>query len=243
MKKNLISKKGVAVTLAMVMLVAGVGGSSLAYLLDSTDTVTNTFTESNINITLEETGTDTDPNTDGKQLNFKMVPGWEIDKDPKVSVATGSEDCYLFVKIEEDFDSITVNGIPYTFDDFIKYEVADGWATHSYQGKPENIKIIYKIFSSNSENIKGTKYSILGPGVYPENATGNAIEYSWPVDHVFTSPEVTSEMMEAIEDGKEPKLKFTAYAIQLYKGNSASTANDNVFDVKTAWEKASALEQ
>ena len=86
--------------LALVMVVSV--GATIAWLTDTTDPVTNTFTVGNIDITLAETKTD-----------FKMVPGNTIDKDPKVTVVGGSEDCWLFVKVEES-DNL---------DDFITYTV------------------------------------------------------------------------------------------------------------------------
>ena len=46
-----------------------------------------------------------------------MVPGNTIAKDPKVTVEAGSEDCWLFVKIEESQN----------LDTYISYTVASGW--------------------------------------------------------------------------------------------------------------------
>lgn len=98
----------IAMTVALVLVVAlaSIGGT-IAWLTDSTDEVTNTFTASNIDITLSES----------ENLNLKMVPGGTITKDPKVTVTAGSEDCWLFVKIEESTN----------LDDFITYTVDNGW--------------------------------------------------------------------------------------------------------------------
>ena len=60
----------------------------------------NTFTDSDINITLTESGTDADTTKDGFQQNFKMVPGDTITKDPTVTVVKGSEPCWVFIKVE-----------------------------------------------------------------------------------------------------------------------------------------------
>lgn len=98
--------KVLAVVLALV-LVAGLSiGGTIAWLTASTTPVTNTFTTSGIDIELAETTTD-----------FKMVPGYTIDKDPKVTVEGGSEKCYLFVKVEKSTN----------FDSFMTYEMAEGW--------------------------------------------------------------------------------------------------------------------
>ena len=72
--------------------------------MPSTEAVTNTFTTSDINIELKET-----------KNHFQMIPGWNIEKDPKVTVKTGSEACYLFVKLEKSTN----------FDTFMTYEMAE----------------------------------------------------------------------------------------------------------------------
>lgn len=103
-----MKKKILAAVLACALCVGiGVGGT-LAWLTATTDDVTNTFTTSDIDITLAET-----------TENYKMVPGHAIDKDPKVTVSEGSEPCFLFVKIEKSTNA--------AFDDYMTYEIADGW--------------------------------------------------------------------------------------------------------------------
>ena len=95
----------IALTLCVmfVVLAASIGGT-VAWLTDKTDTIENTFTAGDINITLDETTTD-----------YKMVPGADIAKNPKVTVEEDSEDCYLFVKIEESTNA--------KFSDFMTYEI------------------------------------------------------------------------------------------------------------------------
>jgi len=102
-----MNKKFLAMALALVLLIGGVVSGSLAWLTDKTDAVENTFTQSNINIELEES----------ENLDLQMIPGHTITKDPKVTVVDGSEDCWLFVKVEESEN----------FDSFMTYEMADGW--------------------------------------------------------------------------------------------------------------------
>lgn len=84
------AKKIVAALLAAVLLIGvGVGGT-LAWLMDSTGTITNTFSTSDIEVGLKETTT-----------NYQMIPGHTITKDPKAWVDTGSVPAYLFVKVEK----------------------------------------------------------------------------------------------------------------------------------------------
>jgi len=109
MKKTLI-----AVVLTLVVCLCAFG-TTLAFLMDKTDPVVNTFTVGNVDITLTET--DATAGTGNLIKSFKMVPGSDIAKDPKVTVVGGSEACYLFVKIDESAN----------LDDFITYAVATGW--------------------------------------------------------------------------------------------------------------------
>lgn len=95
------------VALVLVVALASIGGT-IAWLTDKTDEVKNTFTVGNINITLDEAKV----GDDGKALtgesaervkanSYKLVPGNTYDKDPTVTVKANSENCYLFVKFEE----------------------------------------------------------------------------------------------------------------------------------------------
>lgn len=100
-------KKKLFISVVAVALVAcfAIGGT-LAWLADSTQTVTNTFTVGDINITLDEdTGS-----------TYKVTPGTNITKDPEVTVKANSEDCWLFVKVDEKNWPV---GLDYT--------IADGW--------------------------------------------------------------------------------------------------------------------
>lgn len=103
-----MKKKIVAAALACVLCVGlGIGGT-LAWLTAQSGEVKNTFTTSNIDITLTET----------TGAEYKMIPGHTIAKDPKAAVVAGSEDCYLFVKIDKSEN----------YDDYLEdYTVAAGW--------------------------------------------------------------------------------------------------------------------
>lgn len=113
-KKKLI----VAVVCLLVATCSLVTGT-LAWLTTKTESVVNTFTTSDINITLTETAAE-----------FKMVPGGDIAKDPVVTVEANSEACYLFVKIEENLGSWDTLKTDDTFQTYLTYEVitgTDGW--------------------------------------------------------------------------------------------------------------------
>ena len=88
---NGISARVLVMAVALTLIIGGIIGGSVAWLTATSNTVTNTFTVGNIDIELtEESGS-----------TYKMVPGNTIQKNPKVTVKTGSEACWLFVKIEK----------------------------------------------------------------------------------------------------------------------------------------------
>ena len=90
-RRRSVSSRAFIALLALVLVIGCVAGGTVAWLVAKTDPVVNTFTYGNIDITLTETtGTD-----------YKIIPGKDIPKDPKVTVTAGSEACWLFVKVEE----------------------------------------------------------------------------------------------------------------------------------------------
>lgn len=179
------------ISMMMVVAMASVG-VTVAWLTDKTDAVVNTFTASDVDITLKETtGTE-----------YKMVPGNEISKNPKVKVEEGSEECYLFVQLTE---TCTVEKTPagegtaavnYTFDEFLSYEIADGWTE----------------LGSNS-------------GVYYREVSADATTREFSVlsgDKVTVVNTVTKAMMDKLNDSNYPKLTVQAFACQ--KANVADAA-------------------
>ena len=105
-RRRSVSSRAFIALLALVLVIGCVAGGTVAWLVATTDTVTNTFTYGNIDIALAETtGT-----------NYKVIPGTTIKKDPTVTVKKGSEACYLFVKVEK---VGTFTGM--------SYEIADDW--------------------------------------------------------------------------------------------------------------------
>lgn len=173
------SKKALAMLLSLVLVIGCVAGGTLAWLTATSNEVNNVFTTSDIGVTLEESD----------DLNLKMVPGWTIRKDPKATVTAGSEDCYLFVKVEKSAN----------FDDFMTYAIAEGWTE-----LPDTDGVYYMVFDSQdnaNENEMGTAYSVL------KN------------DQVKVLDEVKKEDMNALTEDTQPNLSFIAYAVQLYGEN------------------------
>lgn len=103
--------KALLMSLCAVLLVAASVLGTMAYLTDSKD-VKNTFTVGNVTITLDETDVDdSTPNKERDQANsYKLLPGHTYTKDPIIHVDANSEDCYLFVKVDNQITAIEADG-------------------------------------------------------------------------------------------------------------------------------------
>ena len=138
-----MKKKTLALLAALVLVIGCIIGGTLAWLTAKSDTVTNTFTTSDIKVKLEETtGT-----------NYKMIPGYTIRKDPQATVLTGSEECYLFVKLDESTN----------FKNYMTYEMVEGWTvvpgeTNVYFRKvlTTDIGTPYSVLKDNQVTVKDT---------------------------------------------------------------------------------------
>ena len=150
-----MKKKGLALVLALALMVVGAVAGTLAWLTAKSDTVTNTFTTSDIKVKLEETtGT-----------NYKMIPGYTIRKDPQATVLTGSEECYLFVKLDESTN----------FKNYMTYEMADGWTAlkdvngvYYREVKTADIGKAYSVLKNNQVTVKGEVTKAMMDGLTTE---------------------------------------------------------------------------
>lgn len=104
MKKT---KKVLILGLCAVLLVAASVLGTMAYLTDTTS-VTNTFTVGNVAITLDELDVDNSTqNAERDTANrYHLLPGKTYTKDPTIHVQANSEDCFLFVKVENGISDI-----------------------------------------------------------------------------------------------------------------------------------------
>ena len=170
-------KKALFIMLSAALIVCATVAGTLAWLTDTTEPVVNTFTVGDINIELKE--------TTGK--TYKMVPGIELVKDPAVTVKAGSEACWLFVKVEKSGN----------FDDFMTFEMADGWIALSGHA-----------------------------GVYYRNVDATNADTGFDVlkdNKVMVLETVTKTMLEGAKTNA-PTLTFTAYAVQKDGIADAATA-------------------
>ena len=136
-----MKKKIVSVCLVVCLLATAIIGTTLAYFTDKTQTETNTFTMGKVDIELAEDQWDeTYPNGIAH-----VQPSQEITKDPTVTVVKGSENCYVFVKLEKGTN----------VDEYLTYSIADGWTAlgTGYEG------IYYRNYTTDTEN--DVDYAIL----------------------------------------------------------------------------------
>lgn len=174
--------------MACLMIFSVIGGS-LAWLMTSTEPIVNVFTYGDIRITLTE--------TKGEELRdgryFKMTPGKVIEKDPKISVLADSEDCWLFVKIEESSDK--------ALSDYIEYAIADGWtalqeAPGVYFRTVDNSSEAqtFSVLKDDKVSVKGSvtleMFQALNSSNYPKmKFTGYAVQRDMSIDAIDSAAE------------------------------------------------------
>ncbi|MBE6729759.1 MAG: hypothetical protein E7568_05965 [Ruminococcaceae bacterium] len=101
----------IVLSAALIAITSVIG--TVAYLT-SQDTVVNTFTVGNVNITLDEAKVTPDGSLDGtervKTNNYHLVPGNTYIKDPTMTVIKGSEEAYVRILVTvnclKEFDEI-----------------------------------------------------------------------------------------------------------------------------------------
>ena len=92
----------------IMLLITSVSGT-IAWLKSESNTLFDIFTYGDINIEITETKEDSN--------NYELYPGKEIKKDTVITVNALSENCYIFIKINE-----TAN-----LGDYITYSLVETW--------------------------------------------------------------------------------------------------------------------
>lgn len=102
-----MKKRILVIGICALLLCTVCVGTTFALLMFRTHPLNNTFVVGDISLTLtESTGS-----------AYTLVPGSEINKDPRITVGAGSEDCWVFIKIDCEEELAPL----------ISYTVADGW--------------------------------------------------------------------------------------------------------------------
>ncbi len=189
-RRRSVSSRAFIALLALVLVIGCVAGGTVAWLVAKTEPVVNTFTYGKINIDLTETtGT-----------SYKIIPGTNIAKDPKVTVAADSEACWLFVKVEETGTFVA---------DKVTYAIANGWTQGDGTEIPSNV--YYREVSAEDAKTGVNYYVLAGNATYPNGV-------------ITVSADLTKENIPAAN----PTLKITAYAVQKENIADAKTAWEKV---------------
>ncbi len=125
--------------------------------MTSEDKVENTFTVGNVAITLDETDVDnsTQDSERDRANTYKLMPGHTYIKDPIVHVDKDSEDCYLFVKVDNEITAIegdTTVAVQMAAKDWVAVDGVDDIYVYSTGDTPTAVtadenKIVFENFT------------------------------------------------------------------------------------------------
>lgn len=208
-----MKKKTIALLLACSLAVGAAIGGTMAWLTDKSSEVKNTFSTSDIEVELGES----------KDLDLKMIPGWTIEKDPKVTVTKGSEACFVFVKIDksENYSTFLEN-----------YEVNTGWQQLKDTSNANVEGVFYQKLTAN--DLKGNDWTayVLKCADHKDGCTKDSSCACLGLNgYVKVKTTVTKSDMESLtSEADYPTLTFTAYASQLMKDNATE------FTAYEAWQ-------
>ena len=180
MKKT---KKILMLVLCAALLVGASVMGTVAYLTD-TDDATNTFTIGAVDIELKEyeladNGYSKTETEVGELKDIKLIPGREIEKNPFITVGEDSEDCWLFVVVENGLgDAVTINWVE---GDWVNIDGTNVWQYKEAVEAGEKVDVFPSITCSESltnaqfeeiesKNIVITAYAVQADGVRYEEA-------------------------------------------------------------------------
>lgn len=208
MSKNTRNRIILTAVAALLLVAVAVGGT-IAYLQDSTDTVTNTFTPSTLNIDIEETLQSDNTPLGDDVWSAQVIPGATLYKDPKVTVYAHEDNVKMYLFIEVD-SVATINSMVSTgvfADPTMFYETTSPYT--------------WTALSSNAN----VYWTVLDPvttdNVVIELISGNAL--------TVNANATQNHINTLFADGNDITLSFTAYACQYL------TFED---DPESAWDVA-----
>jgi len=221
-------KKALLALVCAVSLVVATFVGTMAYFTD-TESVTNTFTVGKVGITLDEADVKPDGTIDTNKRVieniYHLIPGMTYIKDPTIRVDADSEECYLFVKIENGLvrnnetheENIETTDATKT----IAKQMSDlGWVEID---ATNHIYALAKTADSTKEN--DFKYTVFGGAevvVFNEfTIDGNKVVN---VPDGEAVPEGKIDLTPYISSDNAPAIKVTAYAVQAAGFDNAKAA-------------------
>ena len=172
-------KVSIAVVALALVLCFTIGGT-LAWLMDTTDPVQNTFTSGDVDITLVETpNTDTDNDGIADSWSAQMIPGNTYAKNPKVTVTDSTDvDCWLFVRFEENGNA----GTYLTYTSTLTTE--NGWTQGNGNDIPLNVW--YREVSKDA-NTKSWELLVANTVTVKDSVTKGNMAKAQEAELVFTA--------------------------------------------------------
>lgn len=197
-------KKALLICVCVVALVCVTVMGTLAWLTDN-DSVENTFTVGQVDITVDETkvdanGTPVDGADRVKENQYHILPGTEYTKDPTMTVIKGSEDSYvrmiLTVHNASDVQAILTK---YSLGDFSV--LIGGWDANTW---------LYQGFTEDTAN-----NTISFEFRYKEKVAKSETDTKLPAlfEKLIVPGKITGEEMNGLYDGGF-KMVVTGHAIQ-----------------------------
>ena len=142
-------KKSLLTMVLALVLVGAIGvGATLAYLSDTTETLTNTFTVGKVKVTQDESNESTPDPTDRTETGNtyeNIQPGDTLVKDPTATVLKGSSDCYVFMELNG-ADALVDNGFSFVGFDSSK------WIKVTEKNKLDGIYRYVKVVEMKNED-------------------------------------------------------------------------------------------
>ena len=131
------SKRLAVLSALLVILVVAAVAPTFSWLSAQSEKVVNTFAGGAVSVLLDESPVGTDgKKTEGSRTtsnSYKYVAGATLDKDPTVTVIKGSEECYVFLCVENGLnEKFTMN---YDTASWIKVAEAGEKAVYIYNKK------------------------------------------------------------------------------------------------------------
>lgn len=154
-----MNKKSLILAISLMLIFVCTMGVTVAYLQDSTDPVTNVFVAADFaDLGLSETDPDVEYDSNDGTNDYLVVPGMDIEKDPKVTFKPldGEDnlvDAYVFVKMDatgwttadnKAFSKTigsTTDALTFSVDTYWTFLEADGDSYIYYREVPANTTI------------------------------------------------------------------------------------------------------
>lgn len=209
------SQKLMLICLMLTLITVVTVVPTYSWLSSTSQPVVNTFAGGAISIKLDEALVDTDGQAiegEGAQRvnsnSYKYVAGAVLEKDPTPTVLKGSEECYVFICVENGLNKLfTIN---YDTQSWLKVAEADGKAVYVYSTKvdasqSETDIVLNPIFTTvtvsneltaedietlGEKTLSATAYAVQTKAITPEAAIDLAVAQFLPDGTTVTYPEI-----------------------------------------------------